>query len=208
LLLLCLPLTASAFLFAEDFEDGSADGFYPVGPGWEVSDGTYNCETTGFEIYSSSLFGDPLWADLTVGFDIRSLDSTNHLLRFRVNDFADFYDINLRSAPWNDAILTRTLNTQRTVIAASPAPFAGGDWHHVLLRLDGFHFAVFLDGNLVLQHQDTSGPARLRTGQFAVVSYSGGVAMHQLVSYDNIVVEELVVTVEQVTWSAVKNLFD
>jgi len=208
--LLILPLLAAAsVLFFEDFEDGTADGFTPIGPGWAVVDGAYQCETTGFEVYSSAVFGNPLWQDVAISFDIRSEDATSHLLRFRVNDFEDFYDINLRSAPWNDVVLSRTLNTQRQVIAQVPTgPFANGTWHQVQVVCEGYQFHVLLDGVLVLSHHDELAPERLRSGQCAVVSYSGGVVEHQLVAYDNVVVEVQVVRTAAVSWSNVKSLFD
>lgn len=207
-ILVSLPITAGAYLFEEDFEDGVADGFSPVGPGWEVSSGTYNCETTGFEIYSSSLFGDPYWGDVIISFDIKSVDSVNHLLRFRINDFEDFYIVNLRSAPWNDVTIQRTMNTNVTLIGAAYAGFDNDVWHHVEVVLNGFQFEVYLDGEMVLLTQDYEMPDRLYTGQCAVVGYSGGVAMHQIVSYDNVVVMSSVVAVEQVTLSSVKALFE
>ncbi len=206
-LILAVPLLASAALFEEDFDDGTADGFDPVGPGWEVVGGTYRCETAGFEVYSSSLFGDPLWDDISISFDIRSEDSVNHLLRLRVNDFTDYYLINLRSAPFNDVSLERVMNTTHDILAAAPVTFAGGQWHHVDVIVSGHRFEVYLDGAPVLEVTDWSEPARLRLGQCAVVSYSGGVAQHQVVQYDNVVVEELTVPVAQLTLGAVKALF-
>lgn len=203
----CLPLAAFAQLFSEDFDDGIADGFTPVGPGWLVADGVYQCETSGFEIYSSSIFGDPTWADYSVSFAIRSTDSVNHLLRFRVVDFEDYYVVNLRSAPWNDVQLARVMNTQHTVIGVAPVPLANGTWHQVTVVAAGFHFDVLLDGVPILSVADPEAPARLMFGQCAVVSYSGGVVEHQLVEYDDIVVEELPVAVDQMTLSSVKNLF-
>lgn len=206
--LCCLPLTAGAVVFEEDFDDGVADGFTPIGPGWEVSGGTYNCETIGFEIYSSSIFGDPLWGDVSIAFDIRSVDSVNHLLRFRINDFEDYYVLNLRSKPWNDVHLQRVMNTVNQTIAVGGASFEGGVWHHVEVVLDGFEFEVYLDDQLVLLTNDGDQPDRLRSGQCAVVSYSGGVIQHQYVSYDNVMVLDGVVAVEPWTLSSVKALFD
>lgn len=206
--LCCLPLAAGAVVFEENFDDGVADGFTPIGPGWEVSGGTYNCETTGFEIFSSSVFGDPLWGDVSIAFDIKSVDSVNHLLRFRVNDFADYYIVNLRSDPWNDVHLERVMNTVNQPIAIGSANFANGIWHHVEVALSGFRFEVYLDDQLVLLAQDDEMPDRLRTGQCAVVSYSGGVIEHQYVSYDNVLVLDGVVAVEPWTLSSVKALFD
>jgi hypothetical protein len=206
--LLVLPLLADAALFAEDFDDGTADGFSPVGPGWQVVDGTYRCETTGFEVYSSSLFGDPAWSDVSISFDIRAEDSVNHLLRLRVNDFEDYYQINLRAGPFHDVLLERVMNTRRDILALAPVTFAGSQWHHVDVVVSGHRFEVYLDGTPVLAAGDWSEPERLRFGQCAVVSYSGGVAQHQIVQYDNVVVEELTVPVAQLTLSAVKTLFD
>jgi hypothetical protein len=206
-LLLAAPIAAGASTFFEDFEDGVADGFTPVGPGWEVSGGTYNCETTGFEIYSSSIFGDPLWGDVSIAFDIRSEDSVNHLLRFRVNDFEDYYVVNLRSSPWNDVRLHRVMNTVPAELAKGGAVFDNASWHHVEVVLNGFQFEVYLDDALVLLAADPEAPDRLRTGQCAVVSYSGGVIQHQYVSYDNVLVLENPVAVENLTLSSVKALF-
>jgi len=205
--LLALPQPAGAVLFQADFDDGHADGFTAIGPGWEVSGGTYNCETNGYEIYSSSLFGDPLWDDVIIHFDIKTSGSVNHLLRFRVVDFEDYYVLNLRSAPWNDVSISRRLNTATNLINTGSAFFSGGDWHSVMLVLTGYQFDVYLNGDLVLQAHDLDQPARLRTGQCALVSYSGGVIMHQFVSYDNVLVLEQPVAVQQVTWSGVKQLF-
>ncbi len=206
-LLVCLPVAASAQLFSEDFDDGIADGFTPLGPGWMVSDGTYQCETFGFEVYSSSIFGDPAWSDCSITFAIRSVDSVNHMLRFRVVDFEDYYVVNLRSAPWNDVQLARVMNTQHAVIGVAPVALDNGVWHEVTVVAAGFHFEVYLDGAQVLASADPEAPARLMFGQCAVVSYSGGVIEHQLVAYDDIVVEELTVAVDQATLSSVKNLF-
>ena len=205
--LVCLPLAASAQLFVEDFDDGTADGFTPIGPGWMVAAGVYQCETFGFEVYSSSVFGDPTWADYSVSFAIRSTDSANHLLRFRVVDFEDYYVVNLRSEPWNDVELARVMNSERTVIGLAPVAMASGIWHEVTVMAAGFQFEVYLDGVPVLSVADPVAPARLMSGQCAVVCYSGGYVEHQLVEYDDIVVEELTVAVDQVTLSSVKNLF-
>jgi hypothetical protein len=198
---------AQSVLFEEDFDDGVADGFTPIGPGWEVPGGTYNCETTGFEIYSSSVFGDPLWGDVSIAFDIKSIDSVNHLLRFRVNDFEDYYVLNLRSKPWHDVRFERVLNTVHETIAVGAVGFNNGIWHHVEVVLEGYQIEVYLNGYLALTAHDDQMPDRLRTGQCAVVSYSGGVMQHQDVSYDNIVVVDGVVAVEQWTLSSVKALF-
>ena len=76
-----------------------------------------------------------------------------------------------------------------------------------MLVLSGYQFEVYLNGDLVLQAHDLDQPARLRTGQCALVSYSGGVIMHQIVNYDDILVLEQTVAVQQITWSGVKQLF-
>jgi len=208
-LLVAMAISAHAVvLFEEDFDDGSADGFTPIGPGWEVVDGAYTCETTGYEIYSSSVFGDPEWTDVAISFDIKSEESVNHLLRFRVNDFEDFYLVNLRSAPWNDVRVTRTMNTLTEDLAIAKATLDNGIWHGVRVVASGFLFQIYLDDHLVLNAVDNEAPERLRDGQCAVVSYSGGVMQHQIVSYDNIVVETQIVPAENTSWSSVKALFE
>ena len=207
--LLTMPVMAAAeTIFSEDFDDGVADGFTPIGPGWAVEDGVYTCETFGFEVYSSSVFGDPEWLDIIASFDIKSVDATSHIFRFRVNDFEDFYDVNLRSAPWNDVVLMRTMNTQREIIAQVPtAPFANNTWHNVQVMAEGFHFTVVLNGTVVLEYYDGVEPYRLRGGQCAVVCYSGGVVEHQVISYDNVVITMPTVVAEAVSWSNVKSLY-
>ena len=71
----------------------------------------------------------------------------------------------------------------------------------------GYSFAVSVNGVQVLSYTDTTTPDLLQASGISLVSYSGGVIMHQHIVHDNVRVETTAVGAEATTWGGVKALF-
>ena len=198
-------------LFEADFDDGIADGFTPMGPGWQVVDGAYTCETIGFGILSYSVFGSPQWRDYSVVYRVKADIGPDHMLFFRMADADNYYGLVLRSVPYNDIVLARTVDGERQFIAEAQVPlFDNGQWHDVQVLANGHQLDVMFNGLSVLSHHDDSEPPEVREGMCAVVSYSGGLTQHQIIWFDDILVEEILGPVRTTlnSWTAVKMLFE
>jgi hypothetical protein len=208
LLLAMLATTAhAADLLDWDFDDGTDGPFHALGPGWEVVDGTYHCYTEGFATFSSSIAGDPGWMDYIATFDVRASGGANHVFRFRVSDFQDYYELNLRGDPFHDVTLGRMDYLGYAFLTIVETPIALGEWHHVEVMVEDYTIIVTVDGAAVLTYTDTERPAALRSGSIALVSLSGGEVFWQDVWFDNVRVTTTVVPVESSTLSDVKQLF-
>jgi hypothetical protein len=211
-LFLVLVLTATSqaiVILDEDFDDGSAGPFNPIAPGWYVEGGAYHCITNGFEVLSMSGVGvgDLAWSDYTASWDVMADGGTNHILLFRNLNYFIYYYVNLRTSPWNDIRFGRVINNDDVTLAVASCQAQNNAWHHFDLQVFGYSFAVSVDGVQVLSYTDTSMPDLLQASGISLVSYSGGVVMHQHIVYDNLRVETTEIAAEAITWGGVKALF-
>ncbi len=207
-ILLLLPVVAGGQeLLDWNFDDGTMGPFTPLGPGWDVIDGSLFCHAEDYAFFSSVLAGSPDWNDYTVAFDVRAEGGVNHMLRFRITDFQDYYEVNVRAAPFNDVVIGRMDYLGWQTLASVAHDTQLGVWHHVEVMVEEFTIAVRVDGQDVLVFDDSERPDELRTGSIALVCLSGGYAFWQDVWYDNVTVSTMSVSVASTTLSAVRGLF-
>jgi len=208
LLILMIPSSLLAMdLLDWNFDDGTMGPFTPLGQGWEVTDGTLHCYTEGFATFSSVLAGEPYWTDYTVAFDVRAEGSVNQTVRFRVADFQDYYEINVRTSPLSDVVLGRMDYYGYQILASAPLETQLGEWHHIEVDITDFKTTVRVDGYEAFTHIDHDQPQELVSGSIALVCLSGGNVLWQDIWFDNVTVSSQVVAVEAVCWSGVKELF-
>ncbi len=209
--LLFILLAPASLLAAEllnwNFDDGTMGPFTALGSGWEVTDGTLHCYTEGFATFSSVLAGEPFWTDYTVGFDVRAEGSVNQTVRFRVADFQDYYEINVRTAPHNDVVLGRMDYNGYEILASQSLVTQLGEWHHIEVTITDYKTTAHVDGDEVFSYIDHAQPQELVSGSIALVCLSGGEVLWQDIWFDNVTVYTQVVAVETVCWSGIKELF-
>jgi hypothetical protein len=197
---------AQGDLLQEDFEDGVADGFVAECPLWEVTGGgTYHVDNMGYELYCWSFAGDTAWDNYTYSLDIKSMFSVNQLAAFRVQENGDCYVINVRSDPWNDAVISKWTGGSNLVLFSAPFDNVNEVWHHFEIAVLGPTMELFVDGQEVLTFTDTFNP--LLNGKIGVLSYTGGVMQEQKLDIDNIMVDSFVVPVTNSSLSSVKALY-
>ena len=208
LVFLLLPIVAgSQELLDWNFDDGTMGPFTPLGPGWEVVDGSLYCHAEGYAFFSSVLAGDPDWSDYTVAADVRAEGGVNHMLRFRVSDFQDYYEVNLRAEPFNDLVLGRMDFLGWRSLASVAINTELGVWHRIEVMVEDFTMSVRIDGVNVLTFDDPERPEELRNGSIALVCLSGGYTFWQDIWFDNVTVGTMTVPVVTTSWTGVKNLF-
>lgn len=208
IILLLVPVVAGAQeLLDWNFDDGTMGPFTPLGPGWEVIDGAAYCHAEGYAFFSSILAGDPDWSDYTLAADVRAEGGVNHMLRFRVTDFQDYYEVNLRAEPFNDLVLGRMDYLGWRSLASVQLTTELGVWHHIEVMVEEFNMSIRIDGVSVLTFDDPERPEELRYGSIALVCLSGGYTYWQDIWFDNVTVGGMTVPVAATSWTGVKDLF-
>ncbi len=209
LIFLLLPMataTAQSVIFEENFDDGVADGFQPDSDLWIVSpDGQYEIENWGFEVVSNAYFGESWWDDYLVSLDMRTFDSVHNTLAFRIQGENDRYEVTLRGEPYKDVFLFKIVGGVQQLLFTTPFSNTLTAWHHLELAASGNRFVFFVDGEQALEFEDPNNP--FLWGSMALVSYTGGVAQHQLLQVDNVVVVNEVVKTDMSFLDRLKALY-
>lgn len=209
LTLLFLPMaaaTAQSVIFEEDFDDGVADGFQPDNNLWTVSpDGLYEIENWGFEVYSKAYFGESWWGDFLLSLEMRTFDSVHNTLAFRIQDQNNHYEVALRGEPYKDVFLFKIVDGVQHLLFTDLFSNTLTAWHHLELAAAGNRFLFFVDGELAIDFEDHNSP--FMWGSMALVSYTGGVAQHQLLQVDNVMVINPVVGTDMSYLDRLKALY-
>lgn len=205
-ILITSPLLAQSVLFEENFDDGTADGFYPDSDLWHVNDaGQYEIENWGFEINSFSYFGDFQWRDFILSLDMRTHDSVHNSVGFRIQENGDMYVAALRGEPYKDVFLFKMLNGHQHQLLTSVFSNSLHDWHHLEISAFGNEFSFFVNGEQAFQYTDSSNP--FLSGRQAIISYTGGVVQHQRLLVDDILVLDPTVSAHSTSLDRLKALF-
>jgi hypothetical protein len=198
-------------LLAENFDDGTADGFLVESGTWDVTGGMYHSRVDGFDVSAVSVTAittlNHEWRDYRVEADVRADGSINHILRFRIQDETSYYQWNVRADPYNDAWLEKIVRGQHVVLATVPFANTPSAWHHLAVEAIGPNLAGFCDGQVLVSGVDTMGPPYL-AGPIGVVAFSGGVIQWQDVYVDDVVVTTIEpVAMKATSWGALKRRF-
>jgi hypothetical protein len=198
------PVAGQTLLW-EDFDDGVANSFTVQSGNWEVVSGSYHVRNDGFEIYVASLAGDTNWNDYSFECDLKAVGSINQHVRFRVQDDLNYYEINMRAAPYNDAHLQKVVNGYRSTLSTASFANVNNVWHHFAVSLSGPEIQFACDGTPLIQYTDGATP--FMNGGIALASYSGGVVQWQDMYFDNVLVHTQAVPATSAAWGEVKALF-
>lgn len=206
----CLLLSAfdapAQILAMEDFDDGVADGFMNYDSCWQVVDGEYFCEASGFQYYSKASIGDQNWGDYALDCDVKVAGAINHMVFVRMQDPGSFYEINVRGEPYNDVWILKWIDGYQYARAAAAVSNLAETWHHLRVSVNGNRIIVEFDGAQVLIYQDNQSP--YLSGGISLVGFTGGVSQWVKAYFDNVIVvkEDAVATTES-TWDGVKALY-
>ena len=175
---------ASDIYFTEDFELGFQD--------WEVQKGDWNLaldDSSVLQHMSTNTEGrmsrgDLTWTNYAVQADMKVIDfngSNRAFLSGRYTDGNNFYGVSLSSKKGGLIELRKKVNGSSTVIEQATIELLEDEWYNVKLEMNGQSLKVYLDGQLVIEAEDSS----LTSGAV------GMVASKVIVNYDNIMVTNL-----------------
>lgn len=143
-------------LLAEDFADGTADGWTATGGQWAVTDGEYVQSDAGVE--DARTTGPAAgWSDYTYEVDARKLSGDEgFLVMFGVQDTGNYYWWNLGG--WNNtrSAIQRATGGGATEVAGSTTTIETGRTYRVKVEVSGRSVKAYLDGELVTQFTDTT----------------------------------------------------
>ncbi len=206
LMILASGLNAQIVMFEEDFDDGVADGFFPDSELWVVnSSGQYEIENWGFEIHSASYFGEYWWGDFHLSLDMLTHDSVHNSVGFRIQENGNMYVATLRGEPYKDVFLFKMVDGQQILLFTGQFSNTLNDWHHLEVVADFTRLTFFVNGEQAFDYVDENAP--LLSGRQALLSYTGGVAQHQLLQVDNVLVINPVVSTDAIYLDRIKTLY-
>ncbi len=163
-------IVPGAVLFEEDFEDGKADNFvYVWGKDWKVSlenngNGVLEVNTnteTAIKNNDGAYFGfgSKEWTNYSAEYRVKMLNlKGNVMLKFRstLEDNRSHY-IEWLSAEYDAVSLHVNVNANGWVeLKSLEYPVWDERWYQIKVEAQGSRLRVYLDGNLMLQTDDSS----------------------------------------------------
>lgn len=198
--------SAGQILLDEDFNDGIADGFTFAPPVWGVEAGELRCSLEGVAVWGHAFYEAALWTDYIYEVDLKVEGSINHVIRFRIQDPDNCYEVNVRGGSYDDAFLQKYVGGVMTQLAEVADVFIeAGVWHHFRVMVHGATVTAFVDNQFLFEHTDDTNP--FVSGGVGVSCFTGGIVGYQDVYADNMLVVAPVVSVERSSWSSVKSLY-
>lgn len=196
---------AQGILYEEDFDDGVADGFVFTDDPWSVENGYLQCLRAGFAISSMGYVPASSWSDYIYEVDLRVFGSINQKVAFRIQSQGDFYEVNVRADPYNDAHLHKYFSGQMTTLAVTEVSTHSEEWHHYTISVSGTHIDIRFDSTPLFSYVDDANP--YLWGGIGVVCFTGGVIQWQRLNADNVRVTVPSVPVGGASWSRIKGLY-
>ena len=175
-----LPVQA-ATLFSDDFESGSSQWTVQSGTWSVISDGSnvYNQTNTG--ITARSTAGSSAWADYTIQARVKLVSGSYAMLMARYQDSDNYYFMTLRS--------TGTVEIKRMLGSSSGTALqthsgvlspATGAWYTATLKVEGSSLQGYIDGDLVLDVNDST----FTTGLIGLGTASGAAEFDDVIVSD------------------------
>jgi len=162
------PVASAAALFADDFEDGSADGWTKSGGSWSVvTDGSRVYQQTGTSSDARALVGGA-WADQAVAVRVKPggyNGSGRHVdVLARAQNTSNYYYY-LGVTDTGSVVLGKRAGGGFTTLASGPA--AGSAWRTLRLEAFGSTLRGFVDGTQVVTATDGT----FASGRVGVAAY-------------------------------------
>nr|WP_117208225.1 family 16 glycoside hydrolase [Allorhizocola rhizosphaerae] len=161
-------VATAAPLFADNFDDGNANGWTTSGGSWSVSSGAY--QQTGTSSDARARAGSASWANYTVSVRVRA-NAFNGSNRFvavlaRAQSNTSYYYVALRSN--NTVELKKLVNGSATTLVATSVNVSIGTWYTLTLRVDGSTLTSQVNGGSTL----TASDSQYASGQIGVATFN------------------------------------
>lgn len=178
----------SDVIYQEDFEDGIADGFVPEDLAWIVSQGAYYAHVSGSSYTTATTVGNCDWENYIFSCDEMVQGGAHHIVRFRVQDEGNYYELDVVGGSFDEFYLYKTLNGHRSLLKKGDFPSEIGVWHKFRVVAIADRITASFDGYKLVDFKDQSDP--FLCGGISLVSYVGGSSSEQLATFDNVLVED------------------
>jgi hypothetical protein len=169
-------------LFADNFDDGNADGWTTSMSGtWTVDNYEYVVDMgAGQNLLGISTAGDTSWQDYVLKLDLRGEAGADKSFGFRVNETGDYW-INIVGDPGNHVLLGHNGD----VLVNQYYPNGNVVWYHVVVSVLGPRSRVYINDNLIINHADET-----QAGYIELVGWTGAFGS-DIVRYDNVEVRAI-----------------
>jgi alpha-N-arabinofuranosidase len=145
-------------LYRSNFDTGAAGWVLHRGE-WGAVDGALRQTEDGENRHAT--IGSPVWGDYTITLKARKLGgSEGFLIRFHENDEANFIQLNLGG--WGNQFhgLEKVMDGSKTDLGRRiEGHIDANRWYDVRIELQGTDIRCYLDGNLILEANDTAATA-------------------------------------------------
>ncbi|MFI5911230.1 right-handed parallel beta-helix repeat-containing protein [Dactylosporangium sp. NPDC051541] len=146
----------AATLFADDFEDGNADGWTRSGGSWTVvTDGTRSLRQSGTSADARALAGSAAWTDYAVQAKVKPIAYNAHSVGViaRAQNTSDYYALVLTGG---QAQLVKRVGGATTTLASAPVAVAAGSWATLRLEARGAALRGFVNNAQVTTATDAT----------------------------------------------------
>ena len=146
------------------------------------------------------------YSDFRVSLMFRDLDFTRgKAIAFRTNGAFNGYNINLRSAPFNDVVLSKGPFSSESVATIAPYAHLSGEWVAVEIEAIGAEINVWVNSTHVISYTD---PNPVLSGWIFLGINAGGTQSAHA-EFDNFTITDIneAVPTESVSWSTLKAQF-
>lgn len=176
--------------FCDDFENGSAEKWQPIGGSWTVESreyvgraGTDVCNT-GFSS-NETLIRHLDAADVDVRLEMRAIQRVDKGVILRSTSAGDQIELNFRASPFfSDLVVQELVGCQFTFLEAVSVPHEMGEVLQVRIRLAGRRLTVWVKERVVL---DRSLPFQAKRGGVGLAVITD----HGVSAFDNVRVKVL-----------------
>ena len=163
-------------LFADNFDDGKADGWSPITGSWEVVDGQYLCVSNHD---ARVLIGSSNWTDYAVSADIKPIAGEIDIgILGRVTDSVNNYQIQI----WQNKARIKIWKSDWKDIASVPYIATNDSWYKLRAEFLGTSLKMYINNKLIASAEDSIFP----NGAIGLRCASNSKAF-----FDNVIVEAL-----------------
>lgn len=178
------PANAAAW-FADDFEDGNANGWTTGGSSYDdwsvVSDGGNSVYYSSSTNEGRTFAGNASWTDYRVQARVKveNFNGSNRTyVAGRYQDGNNYYAASLKGGDTLE--IRKKVGGSSSTLASKPYALATGTWYVVALELKGSSIKMYVDGRLELEATDGS----LASGGIGLVAYKTAT------KYDDVLVSD------------------
>ena len=177
--------TPSVILF-DDFEDTqkTEQMWKTIHGNWETVNGTYFCRSTSHRCLT--LAGDLGLKNYKLSLDIKGNEGVDKFLYIGFIEHERYYQLKLRSHPYNDWVLTEQLPEKGiTELKITPIKNLNGYWYHIDVIVLENSLQAFVDDRLIMTASNLPHPIEGQIGIGLMYSSAMGAGITS-VYFDNV----------------------